>query len=313
MSDATVATTPAGAERTESIADHFRGWFANPWGRPRFLVIFTWAYMAWSIVPVFFAVMMSFNSGRSTVAFQGFSLYWWFGDPDAAVFTNPDFVNAIVQSLKLAAGDMLIATPIGVALALGLARWRGRGRSSANFLMLFPLVTPEIVMGTALFLVFTNLFDAVSLGTPAQLLGHVTFSISYVVIVVRGRLFAIGREYEEAAMDLGASPIGALRRVLLPMLGPAIFASAMIVFAISIDDFVISTFLLGGQESNTVPVLIYQQARGGPRPSLNGVASVMLFGSMIAIGLALLVQGRFMKRREASRRSAVEEFARFEL
>jgi spermidine/putrescine transport system permease protein len=269
--------------------------------------------MAWSIVPVFFAVMMSFNSGRSTVAFQGFSLYWWFEDPDVAVFTNPDFVNAIVQSLKLAAGDMLIATPIGVALALGLARWRGRGRGSANFLMLFPLVTPEIVMGTALFLVFTNLFDAVSLGTPAQLLGHVTFSISYVVIVVRGRLFAIGREYEEAAMDLGASPFGALRRVLLPLLGPAIFASAMIVFAISIDDFVISTFLLGGQDSNTVPVLIYQQARGGPRPSLNGVASVMLFGSLLAIALALFVQSRFMKKREASRRSAIEDFARFEL
>jgi spermidine/putrescine transport system permease protein len=312
MSDATVAGH-ALVDRTGSLTGRLRGWLANPWARPRLLVLFTWAYMVWSIVPVIFAVMMSFNSGRSTVAFQGFSLYWWFKDPDVAVFTNPDFVNAITQSLKLAAGDMLIATPIGVALALGLARWRGRGRGSANFLMLFPLVTPEIVMGTALFLVFTNLYDSISLGTPAQLLGHVTFSISYVVIVVRGRLFAIGREYEEAAMDLGASPFGALRRVLLPLLGPAIFASAMIVFAISIDDFVISTFLLGGQESNTVPVLIYQQARGGPRPSLNGVASLMLFGSLLAIGLALLVQGRFMKRREDSRRSAVEEFARFEL
>jgi spermidine/putrescine transport system permease protein len=312
MSEATVAT-PALVDQTGSLAARLRGWLANPWARPRLLVVFTWAYMAWSIVPVIFAVMMSFNSGRSTVAFQGFSMYWWFEDPDVAVFTNPDFVNAITQTLKLAAGDMLIATPIGVALALGLARWRGRGRGSANFLMLFPLVTPEIVMGTALFLVFTNLYDSISLGTPAQLLGHVTFSISYVVIVVRGRLFAIGREYEEAAMDLGASPVGALRRVLLPLLGPAIFASAMIVFAISIDDFVISTFLLGGQESNTVPVLIYQQARGGPRPSLNGVASLMLFGSLLAIALALLVQGRFMKRREASRRSAVEEFARFEL
>jgi spermidine/putrescine transport system permease protein len=312
MSEATVST-PALVDQTGSLAARFRGWLANPWARPRLLVVFTWAYMAWSIVPVIFAVLMSFNSGRSTVAFQGFSLYWWYQDPDVAVFTNPDFVNAITQTLKLAAGDMLIATPIGVALALGLARWRGRGRGSANFLMLFPLVTPEIVMGTALFLVFTNLYDSISLGTPAQLLGHVTFSISYVVIVVRGRLFAIGREYEEAAMDLGASPMGALRRVLLPLLGPAIFASAMIVFAISIDDFVISTFLLGGQESNTVPVLIYQQARGGPRPSLNGVASLMLVGSLLAIALALLVQGRFMKRREAARRSAVEEFARFEL
>jgi spermidine/putrescine transport system permease protein len=255
---------------------------------------------------------MAFNEGRSTVAFQGFSLYWWIDDPDSAVFTNPDYRGAIIQSLKLAGGDMLIATPIGVALALGLARWRGRGSGAANFLMLFPLVTPEIVMGASLFLVFSNLFDFVSFGTPAQLLGHVTFSISYVVIVVRGRLFAIGREYEEAAMDLGASPAGALRRVLLPLLGPAIFASAMIVFAISIDDFVISTFLVGGQESNTIPILIYNQARGGPRPSLNGVATLMLAGSMVAIALALLVQRRF-NRREAAGRSAVEDFARFEL
>lgn len=295
-----------------SLTARLRGWISNPWGRPRGLAVFTWAYMLWAILPIGFAVLIAFNSGRSTVAFQGFSVYWWVDDPDTAVFTNPDYRGAVVQSLKLAGGDMLIATPIGVALALGLARWRGRGSGGANFLMLFPLVTPEIVMGASLLIVFANLYDSVSLGTPAQLLGHVTFSISYVVIVVRGRLFAIGREYEEAAMDLGASPIGALRRVLFPLLGPAIFASAMIVFAISIDDFVISTFLVGGQESNTIPILIYNQARGGPRPSLNGVASLMLFGSMLAITLALLVLRRF-NRREASGRSAVQDFARFEI
>jgi spermidine/putrescine transport system permease protein len=311
MSETTAART---LPRTGEVpfTARLRGLVSNPWARPRGLAIWTWAYMAWSILPIVFAVLMSFNSGRSTVAFQGFSVYWWIDDPDAAVFTNPDYRAAVVQSLKLAGGDMLIATPIGVALALGLARWRGRGSGSANFLMLFPLVTPEIVMGAALLLVFTNLYDSISLGTPAQLLGHVTFSISYVVIVVRGRLFAIGREYEEAAMDLGASPIGALRRVLLPLLGPAIFASAMIVFAISIDDFVISTFLVGGQESNTIPILIYNQARGGPRPSLNGVASLMLFGSMLAIALALMVQRGF-NRREATGRSAVQDFARFEI
>ena len=311
MSEVT-ATGPMREVDAIPLTARLRGWASNPWARPRGLAVWTWLYILWSILPIGFAVLMAFNEGRSTVAFQGFSLYWWIDDPDSAVFTNPDYRGAIIQSLKLAGGDMLIATPIGVALALGLARWRGRGSGAANFLMLFPLVTPEIVMGASLFLVFSNLFDFVSFGTPAQLLGHVTFSISYVVIVVRGRLFAIGREYEEAAMDLGASPAGALRRVLLPLLGPAIFASAMIVFAISIDDFVISTFLVGGQESNTIPILIYNQARGGPRPSLNGVASLMLAGSMLAITLALLVQRRF-NRRQAAGRSAVEDFARFEL
>ncbi len=127
--------------------------------------------------------------------------------------------SRLTQSLRLAGLTMLVATPLGVALALGLARWRGRGARAANALMLVPLVTPEIVMGVALFLVFANLYDFVPFGTWAQLLGHVTFSISFVVIIVRGRLFAIGRDYEEAAMDLGASPAQALRRVLLAVAG----------------------------------------------------------------------------------------------
>ena len=112
--------------------------------------------------------------------------------------------------------------------------------------MLFPLVTPEIVMGVSLLLVFTHLFTFVHTGTLAQILGHVTFSISYVVVIVRGRLFSIGRQYEEAAADLGASPRVALYRVLLPLLTPAIVAGAAITFAISIDDFVISFWLSSG-------------------------------------------------------------------
>src|SRR5213076_2332745 len=120
--------------------------------------------------------------------------------------------------LKLAALDVLIATPIGVFLALGLARWRGRGSGASNFLMLFPLVTPEIVAGVSLLILFSQLLRFVPFGTVAQLLGHVTFSISYVVVIVRGRLFSIGRSYEEAAADLGAAPATRLTRVLLPLL-----------------------------------------------------------------------------------------------
>jgi ABC-type glycerol-3-phosphate transport system permease component len=152
-------------------------------------------------------------------------VFWnskYVGDPaDAAsVLYDPSLRTALTQSLTLAVLTMLVATPIGVALAIGLARWRGRGAKPSNLLMLFPLVTPEIVMGVALFLVFDNLYDFVPFGTGAQFLGHVTFSISFVVVIVRGRLFAIGRDYEEAPMDLGASPWEAMRRVLLPLLAP---------------------------------------------------------------------------------------------
>jgi spermidine/putrescine transport system permease protein len=288
-------------------------WLANPWGRPRFLALWTWVYMAWSILPVLIAIQFSFNAGRSRSTWQGFSLRWYVDDPDLSLLNDPTLRDAMTQSLRLAVLTMLIATPIGVALALGLARWRGRGAGAGNFLMLFPLVTPEIVMGSALFFTFVFLFKFVRLGTTAQVLGHVTFSISYVVIVVRGRLFAIGKEYEEAARDLGASPLQALRMVLLPMLAPAVFAALMIVFAISIDDFVISAFLSSGQKSETVPILIYSTARAAPTPALNAVASVMLGASILAIAIAILVQRRFHKREGRRRSDAVESFARLEI
>ena len=212
-------------------------WWSNPWGQPRFLVLFAWAYVLWSLVPVAVAVMFGFNDGRSRSAWQGFSLRWYYQDPDFSVLHDPrcETRGAEPQARRL---TMLIATSISPLPSVWRAAWVG-GRP-ANFLMLFPLVTPEIVMGVALFLVFVHLFGFVQLGTQAQLLGHVTFTISYVVIVVRGRLFAVGREYEEAAMDLGASQWQAIRMVLLPMLAPAIWASLMLAFAISIDDFVIT-------------------------------------------------------------------------
>lgn len=274
-----------------------RGWLANPWREHRFLTVFSWGYIVWALVPVLIAIMFSFNAGKSRSTWQGFSLRWYLGDPDFAVVHDPLLRIAVLQSIKLAALDMLIATPIGLAMALGLARWRGRGSGSSNFLMLLPLVTPEIVLATGLFLVFVHLFTVVGFGTPAQLLGHVTWSIPYVVVVMRGRLFGVGKEFEEAAMDLGASPTQALRRVLLPILYPAIFASFMIVFALSIDDFVTSQFLAKGESSTTIPMLIYGTGRTAPNPALNAVATVMLVLSLSAIGIAVVILQKMGRRR----------------
>jgi spermidine/putrescine transport system permease protein len=269
----------------------------NPWGRPRWLPLVTGLYVLWSLIPVGIAVLFSFNAGRSRSAWQGFSTRWYVGDPAAAesVLYDQSLRFALAQSLRLAVLTMLVATPIGVALAIGLARWRGRGSKSSNFLMLFPLVTPEIVMGVALFLVFATVFEFIPFGTVAQFLGHVTFSISFVVIIVRGRLFAIGRDYEEAAMDLGASPWQAMTRVLLPLLTPALISSFAIVFALSIDDFVISQFLVAGAETVTIPVRLYSGARLAPPPSLNALATVLMvvtIGAIVVAGLAFKYLGR---------------------
>jgi spermidine/putrescine transport system permease protein len=286
----------------------------NPWGTPRFLPIVTALYVLWSIIPVAIAVQFSFNAGRSRSVWQGFSTRWYVGDPAAAesVLYDPTLLSSLMQSLKLAILTMLVAAPLGVALAVGLARWRGLLAKPSNFLMLFPLVTPEIVMGVALFLVFDNLYDFVPFGTVAQFLGHVTFSISFVVIIVRGRLFAIGRDYEEAAMDLGASQFEAMRRVLLPLLAPALLASFAMVFAISIDDFVISQFLIAGADSITIPVQLYSGARLAPPPSLNALATILMVVTIAAIAVAGLVFRALGKRRGESG-SALESVAGFEM
>jgi spermidine/putrescine transport system permease protein len=257
---------------------------ANPWRKHRFLAVFTWLYIMWAIVPVVIAIGFSFNAGRSRSVWQGFSLEWWIGHPDLSLLHDPTLTSAIRQSLILAVVTMAIATPIGIALALGLARWRGRGSGSANFLMLLPLVTPEIVLATGIFFTLVFLYPFPNPGTFGQIVGHVTWSIPYVVVVLRGRIFGIGTELEEAAMDLGAPPLDALRRVMLPVLAPAIFAAFMIVFALSIDDFVTSQFLATDLNTQTVPMLIYSSGRTAPNPALNATATLMLVISLAAIG-----------------------------
>jgi spermidine/putrescine transport system permease protein len=275
----------------------FREWWANPWGKPRFLATFTWLYIVWSLAPVAIAILFSFNAGRSRSVWQGFSTRWYWGDPNQSVLHDPTLRSALEQSLKLAALDIAIAVPIGVMLAIGLTRWRGFGARPVNYLMLFPLVTPEIVMAVSLLLVFVTLYG-VALGTTAQVLGQVTFSISYVVLIVRGRLLSIGPEYEEVAADLGANPFEALWFVLLRLLAPAIFAGAAVVFALSIDDFVVTDYLSSDASTQTVPILIYSTARGTVTPALNALATVMVAATLLMIGLAFLVYRKFVREQK---------------
>ena len=309
MSDAALPAAPA---PTASLWRRTKGWAANPWGRPRFLVLITWGYMLWSIVPVLIAIQFSFNDSRSRTIWSGFSLRWYTWDPDS-VMNDTGLRQGLAQSFKLAGADVLIAVPIGVLLALGLARWRGRGAGTSNFIMLFPLVTPEIVMGVSLLLVFTHIFTFVHTGTLAQILGHVTFSISYVVVIVRGRLFSIGRQYEEAAADLGAPPGVALYRVLLPLLTPAIVASAAIVFALSIDDFVISFWLSSGGGTVTVPMLIYSATRAAPLPSTNAIATIMVAVTLLTVLAGFLVFRAFTRGERTAGSGMAGDMAAFDI
>jgi spermidine/putrescine transport system permease protein len=300
-------TAPVAATR-ESVS--LRDRLSNPWGRPRFLAGITWIYILWSLLPVLLAIRFAFNSGRSRTSLQGWSLRWFWEDPTLSVFHDPTLQAALKHSLILAVIVMAIATPLGTALALGMRRWRGPGAGAANIVLLLPLVTPELVFAVGMFLLFTTAFGFIGLGTTAQAIGQVTFTLSWVVLIVRGRLATIGRDVEEAAADLGAPPMHVVARVLVPLLLPAMAASLLVSFALSIDDFVVSQYLASGADTTTVPMRIYSQARGGPTPALNALATIMLLFSLMALVLAY-VTFRALTRGEA-RGSALQQLATME-
>jgi spermidine/putrescine transport system permease protein len=200
-----------------------------------------------------------------------------------------------VASLQIALVTMLIATILGTMLAYGLVRARTRLSSSFNVLMLVPLVTPEIVAGVSALLLFTQIGLELSLTTI--ILAHITFSISYVTVVVRARLASMGREVEDAAMDLGATRLQTFRLVTLPALWPAVLAAGLLVFALSFDDFVLS-FFTTGESPQPLPVRIWTQIRFGVRPTINAIGTFMLVISVVTIGLALLLP-RLLGRRES--------------
>lgn len=260
------------------------------------LAMVTWVYILWSLLPILVAVRISLNDGRSRSSFQPMSFRWYWGDQTASLWHDESMHTALFNTLQLAGMTMLVATPIGVAMAIGLHRWRGRASNAANGLMLVPIVTPEIVFGVALFLVFTQAYTGIPDGLTRQLLGHVTFTISFVVVIVRSRLAAIGTQYEEAARDLGATKLQAIRLVLLPLLSPAIFAAVMVVFATSVDDFVISSFLSTGASTETVPIRIYSGSRASSTPALNALATVMLLITLSAVLVGALILKRIQRR-----------------
>lgn len=279
--------------------------------RAPWLATLTGLYLFWSLAPVLIAVLFSFNAGRSRTEWQGFSFQWYFGEPDRSVWADQALQTALVHTFRLGILVTLIAVPLGTLMALGLDRWRGRLPQGASFLVMLSFVLPEILLAIALLFVATAVNEVfttpVQLGTMGQVIGLVTFQLSYPVIIVRARLLTIGHQYEEAAVDLGASPTESLRRVLLPLAWPAILASAVLVFADVIDDFVLVRYLSGGSTTEPVSVKIYNTARAAPTPALNAIATLVLVASLLAVLLGYLAYRR-MTRGEDQRTVGIDAF-----
>jgi spermidine/putrescine transport system permease protein len=267
------------------------GFLRNPWRHPWFLEGFTWLYLVWSLAPIAIAVLFSFNKGKSQSTYQGLSFRWYWGDKVNSIWYNPELHSAMFVTLKLSALTTLIAVPLGVAFALGINRWRGVIPSGFNFIMILSFVVPELIFGVAMFFIFTKMpgLRVVGLGTWAEILGLVTWNVSWPAIIVQARLVTIGRQYEEAAADLGATQWQTMRRVMLPLLMPAIFASAILVFSGVIDDFVIVDLLYSNATNTPMSVIIYSTVHGGNNgPALNALATVMLLMSFVVAGLGFL-------------------------
>ena len=258
--------------------------------RPRFLWAVTGLVYLFLFAPILVVVLFSFNGAKSLQVLDGLSLRWY-----EEFWRDESLRESLVASIQIAAITTLAATALGTGLALGTIRSRTRTARGTALFLLIPLVTPEIVAGVSAFVLFAQVGIALSLTTIV--LAHITFSISYVTIVVRGRLAAMGSELEEAALDLGATPWQAVRLVTLPALWPAILAAAMIVFALSFDDFVLS-FFTTGESPQPLPVRIYSALRFGISPTINAVGTLMLVVSVFFIALAVLLP-RLLGRRES--------------
>jgi spermidine/putrescine transport system permease protein len=296
MTSVTAGSRPADAtEQATRGSTRLPPW-RNPWRHPWFLEGFTWLYLLWSLAPIAIAVLFSFNQGKSQASYQGLSWRWYWGDPVNSVWHNAQLQSSVFTTLKLSAYTTLICVPIGVAFALGINRWRGKVSSSFNFVMILSFVVPELIFGVAMFFVFTKLFSGIGLGTLAEVLGLVTWNVSWPAILVQARLVGIGRQYEEAAADLGATQWQTMRRVMLPLLTPAIFASAILVFSGVIDDFVIVDLLSSNASNTPMSVIIYSTQHGGNGgPALNALATIMLIMSFVVAAVGYLGY-RFLTR-----------------
>jgi spermidine/putrescine transport system permease protein len=275
----------------QSRGDKIRSWGLAIWSVLALLYLF---------IPIFIVVLFSFNDnkGRFNFTWQGFTLDHW-----AHPFADPDLASALKNSLVIALISTLIATALGTFMALALVRYSFRGRGVVDLMVFLPLASPEVVLGAALLALF--LTAAINTGFVTIIIAHVMFTVSYVVVTVKARLEGMDRHIEEAAMDLGATEWATFRKITLPMIAPGVAAAALLAAAISIDDYVITSFNAG--QTQTFPLFIFGATRQGVPPEVNVLASGLLAVVLVLMALNVMLQRRLAARE--MRRETVDELA----
>jgi spermidine/putrescine transport system permease protein len=237
------------------------------------------------LAPIAVIVVFSFNDPRSRFNFtwHAFTLDNW-----RHPFEVPGLTEAIVNSLEIAALATAVATVLGTLMALALVRYQFRGRATTNLFIFLPLATPEVVMGASLLSLFLTLGFATGFATIV--VAHIMFNISFVVVTVRSRLIGFDRNLEEAAQDLGANGLQTFMRVTLPLIAPGVLAAALLAFALSVDDFVITNFNAGS--TITFPLFVWGAARVAVPPQINIIATMIFFATVALMILTVLQQRR---------------------
>jgi spermidine/putrescine transport system permease protein len=290
----TAGTRTAGTPLpTPSLPQRRRGWV---------LPAYTGVLLAYLFLPIAVMMLFGFNEprGRYNVVWQGFTGQWY---RPSVLFQDPDLVSALRTSLGIAALSTIFATTMGTLMALALTRYRFRGRGGMNLFIFLPLGTPEVVLGASLLSMFVSV--NLARGFLTILLAHIMFNISYVVVTVKARTHGFNREWEEAAKDLGAGPWTAFWTVTFPLIFPGILAAAVLAFALSVDDYVITLFVAG--QDSTFPLWVVGASRFGVPPQVNVMGTIIfLVGVALALGSVAFQRRRFREVASVVQRRPVE-------
>jgi spermidine/putrescine transport system permease protein len=244
----------------------------------------SWATLVYLFlfVPIGLLVAFSFNANKyGTFPFTGWTTAWY-----AQVFGDYQIKDALTTTLRVALFVTIISTVVGTAAAFPLVRSKLRFRSAVRVGMTLPIMIPGLLIGVSLLVFLTNVFH-LQLSVWTAVLGQSVYTTPFVLLIVAARLQGFDQSLERAASDLGANTFNRLRYVVLPLIAPAVFAGALFAFTLSLDEFIITLFLIGG--SNTLPLYIYTQVKFGITPEVNALASLLLAASLILIALAFVL------------------------
>jgi spermidine/putrescine transport system permease protein len=278
-----VGTAPAGAPR-ENNREKRTGVAGFVW---------TWIVLLWLFLPIAVMIAFGFNAtnGRFNYIWKGFTFHWY-----AHVFANADLTTSLENSLTIAVASTAVATVLGGLMGLALGRRPFRGRAGIDLLLFANIAAPEVVLGAALLSLFLTL--GIPRGWTTIFLAHVMFNIAYIAVTVRARMAGFDVTQEEAAQDLGAGPLTTFRLVTLPQIMPGLISGALLAFALSIDDYITTSFVNG--QTETFPLWVFGSTKNGTPPQVNVIGTlIFVFGVTVAVGNAV-----WMRRAERRRRPA---------